>query len=469
MDEEKNAIVNINNDISKMETRIVSALEYLGLPSDQIFTDTRQRITVFKNIEDVLILLDTSIKKESRYISKFFVAVSAGLFDAALNYIWDETILQLRNRVSNYDIEYFYDCAVKTEKRSKLRSIDDLNKVDDSELLVGAKEIGLISTIGYKSLEEIKFMRNWASAAHPNNTNLTGLQLITWLETCIKEVICLPLENVTVRINTLLENIKNSSLDKNELENIVVFFAELSPDKTGALANGLFGIFTRGDTPQHCTDNILYLAPKLWPLTTDDVKAQFGIRYAQFGANGDKDKQKLSRQFLEVCGGLQYIPDAIRDSEIFEQLAALKRVHESFDNFYNESMFAKQLLNIVGNKLPVKIIDRYVYTIVYVFLSNGYGIASSADPYYEALISGFDSRASMKAVVSLTRDDIASKLINRKLCRTQYLRLLDLVMPKITAPMFKDFVDKLSKMDLKFAPNDEKIKIQINLMRQYIK
>jgi len=464
-----NAIASINNDIPKIETSIISALEYLELPSTDIFSNIKQRVTVFKNIEDVLTLLDSHIKRESRYISKFFAAVSAGLFDAALNYLWDETILQLRNRVSQYDIEYFYDCAVKTEKRSKLKSIDDLIKVDDSELLMGSKEIGLISNIGYKLLEDIKFMRNWASAAHPNNSDITGLQLITWLETCIREVICLPLENVTVRINTLLENIKNSGLDKNELENIVVFFAELTPEKVGALANGFFGIFTRGDSPQHCIDNILYLAPKLWPLSSDDVKAQFGIRYAQFGANGDKGKQKLSRQFLEVCGGLQYIPDAIRDSEINEQLAALRRVHESFDNFYNEAMFAKQLLNIVGEKLPVQIIDRYVNTVVYVYLSNGYGIASSANPYYETLISGFDSRASMKAVVSLVRDDISLKLTNKKLCRMQYIKLIELVLPKITAPMFRDFTEKLLKMDLKVAPNDEKVKKQIELMRQYIK
>ena len=49
-------------------------------------------------------------------------------------------------------------------------------------------------------LDNIKFMRNWASAAHPNQIELTGLQLISWLETCIKEVISLPLSNITIEI-----------------------------------------------------------------------------------------------------------------------------------------------------------------------------------------------------------------------------------------------------------------------------
>ena len=32
-------------------------------------------------------------------------AVGAGLFDAALNYLWDETIAEFRRRVARYDLE----------------------------------------------------------------------------------------------------------------------------------------------------------------------------------------------------------------------------------------------------------------------------------------------------------------------------------------------------------------------------
>jgi len=41
-------------------------------------------------------------------------------------------------------------------------------------------------------------MRNWASAAHPNQNQITGLQLIGWFETCTKEVIALPETNSSV-------------------------------------------------------------------------------------------------------------------------------------------------------------------------------------------------------------------------------------------------------------------------------
>ena len=126
---------------------------------------------MLKNFEDVVFELQAEDLGEARYISKFFTAATAGLFDAALNYLWDETVYQLRKRIANYDIEYFYDVAVSTEKRKKLSGVEDLCKLDDSELIQGAKEIDMISDIGYNHLDYIKYMRNWASAAHPNQTD----------------------------------------------------------------------------------------------------------------------------------------------------------------------------------------------------------------------------------------------------------------------------------------------------------
>ncbi len=58
----------------------------------------------------------------------------------------------------------------------------------DQELIDGAKKIELISDIGYAQLDLIRFMRNYASAAHPNQNELRATQLIDWIETSIKKL-----------------------------------------------------------------------------------------------------------------------------------------------------------------------------------------------------------------------------------------------------------------------------------------
>ena len=93
------------------------------------------------------------------------LAVSAGLFDAALNYLWDETIGELRKRIVAYDLNYFFDQAVTDpDKRKDLREPADLAKITDDELIRAAAKIGFISPVEQQQLDLVRYMRNHARA-----------------------------------------------------------------------------------------------------------------------------------------------------------------------------------------------------------------------------------------------------------------------------------------------------------------
>lgn len=343
-------------ELTAYDTKMLGVFDYLGLPADNILVKVDERRKVFKNIEDVLELLPTDTLGNSIYISKFLSAVSAGLFDAALNYLWDETVSQLRFRVSQYDIQYFFDLAVTSDKRNKLSTEEDLVKIDDSELIQGAKEIGLISDIGYRLLDNIKFMRNWASAAHPNQNELTGLQLIEWLETCIREVISLPLSNLTIQIGKLLRNIKTNILDEAEAQTISNFFCELTSEKANSLCNGFFGIYCRPDTTSDTKRNIKLLLPELWNLVDEDVKWNCGIKFSKFQINNDQVEAKLAREFLQIVDAESYLPESVRSAELKIELEYLYNAHNaSVNNIYLEPPYAKQVQRLIGsNGVPTE-------------------------------------------------------------------------------------------------------------------
>src|SRR5260221_5799622 len=96
-------------DLPNLEVALLKMIEQKGLPTSSVFVPIKERGVVFNNIDAVIEKLRPEKKPESVYISKFIAAVSAGLFDAALNYLWDETINELRHRVAQYDLAYFYD------------------------------------------------------------------------------------------------------------------------------------------------------------------------------------------------------------------------------------------------------------------------------------------------------------------------------------------------------------------------
>jgi hypothetical protein len=169
---------NYSSQIKQFEDGLLVFIEQYGLPTSQVLVQVSERLRVFSNVESVMERIDLDQRQRSIYISKFIAAAAAGLFDAALNYLWDETIYELRRRVAQYDLAYFYDAAVgsSAEKRKKLNTEEDLVKIDDSSLIKGSYEIGLISDLGFSHLDRIRYMRNWASAAHPNQHQITGLQ-----------------------------------------------------------------------------------------------------------------------------------------------------------------------------------------------------------------------------------------------------------------------------------------------------
>lgn len=438
-DKNENAIlVNREGYLTQMqsfELNFLSVVESYGLPSQNIFVGVPARATVFKNVDAVLTHLAEEQKSNSVYLSKFLAATASGLFDAALNYLWDETIQEIRKRVIQYDVGYFFDNATHEEKRKKLHGPEDIVKLDDSELIQGARNIGLISELGFKHLDYIRYMRNWASAAHPNQNQLTGLQLISWLETCVKEVISLPLSNIVIEIKQLLGNIKENQLTENDAKQIAPFFINLTQQQTSNLASGFSGIFTDPNTTPQTRQNIHYLLPYLWESVDETTRQGFGVKYGKYIANNDQEKSKLARQFLEIVNGVAYIPDDLKAAEIESAIQNLLCAHRNNSNFYSEPAFARQLsslIDLAGN-LPVQIRNSYVIGLVEVFLTNGNGVAWNAESYYIELINKFSQEEAIISMLSFNVERIASRL-QFSLCQQKYKELIELIKGKLSSP-----------------------------------
>jgi hypothetical protein len=436
---------NYSEQLSNFEKGVLNFLEEQGLPTESVLVSLNERITVFKNLTDVLSKINNEQKPRSIYISKYIAAVASGLFDAALNYLWDETISELRKRVFQYDISYFYDNAVNSpEKRKNLIAEDDLVKINDNELIEGSRKIGLISEIGYKHLDNIRYMRNWVSAAHPNQNEITGLQLISWLETCIREVISLPLSNGTIEIQKFLKNIKKNNISELEARQIAAFFIELTQEQINNFSSGLFGIYTRSDTTPQTKTNVNRLLPYLWDKVDESARQQFGIKYGRFVANNDQTEARLALEFLEIVSGKSYIPETLLAAEIDTAIDNLINAHRGWNNFSNEPPFAKALENYIGERgeIPLQIRQKYVLAIVEVFLTNGNGISTGAEKIYISLIVKFNTTQAVMAVLSVNNVNIASKL-QHNLCKQKYHELLKILKNIIPTQAVKELINEI--------------------------
>lgn len=462
----------VATELARFEEVLLSQLGAAGLPTDGVVVPVEQRRRMLINLESALSDLPEDKLPSARYVSKMIAAVEVGLFDAALNYLWDETVSELRRRVAGYDLAYFFDIAMPSPDRRKGLSTEaDLERVDDIDLLRAAREIGLINPVGHEQLDHIRYMRNYASAAHPNQVELTGLQLADWLETCIREVINLPYDPVTAEIRRLLKNIKQARLGHPEIREMAAFFDSLPGDRPDALAAGLFGLYTDPTSTPETSDNVRALWPELWPYVSDEARHGFGTKYARYMANAERAQAQGAGELLEMVSAQAYLPEPIRASRLADILDTLLGAHRGFNNFYNEPSPARALEAFVGDRgdVPASVNGQYTATLVEAFLSNGHGVAHAADPVYRRLLERLDSPQASLALRAIKHPTIAVKL-QYPLCREQWGELLNILAPKLTRRSDRELLGAIQNYDgpLHRLPQAKNIQALLESQREHV-
>jgi len=429
-------------DLARFQETILGQLESVGLPTDGVLVELDERETLLMSLGGALRRLPEQDRGRSLYVSKMIVAAAVGLFDAALNHLWDETVSELRRRVIGYDLGYFYDVAVLGDMRRHFTDAADLPRVQDADLLRACREIGLLSDVGYTQVDHVRYMRNHASAAHPNQVELTGLQLANWLETCIRQVITLPQDPITANTGRLLRNIKGGRLDAAAVAATASFFEELPTDRADTLAQGLFGLYTDGKRTAVVADNVRLLWPELWDFVNDEARYGFGTRFGRFQASAETDLATAARELLELVDGAEYFPEQIRVVEIDTAIDALTTAHQGWDNFYNEVAPARALDALIGaqGNVPVALSNKFVRAIVKVFLGNGSGVSNAALPSYTRMLGALTPGQAGGALRAFNDPAIYS-LLWTSTGRRQWTTLLEVLEPKLTRPADRALYD----------------------------
>lgn len=449
------------------EEKMMSVYQAVGLPVEDILVPVPERRKVFKNFMDVLEYMPEHQLECAHFITKFMTAASVGLFDSALNHLWVETIKQLKIRIQQYDIDLFFDNAIQSECRDEFFSLEDLDRVEVGDLLEGARNIELLSEKGYRQLEHIKYMLGYIERESSNQSEISGTELVSWLEICIKEVITLQIPDATVQTQLLLRGIKSGILSENEFINAHAFISGMPTKQANVLAKGVYGLFLREDTVPHINMNIKQIMPSLWNKIDASTKNEFATSYAIFSVNGNPEKAKLARSFISIVGGEEYLPDNIKSYELLIALNQLLSMHRGSNNFYNEPQFARQVQRLVGTqKIPQQLDRDYVLTIVDVFLTNGNGECWAADEVYRGLISRFTERHACIAATSFNENRIENKL-KMSLCVSKYQEMINILKQNASSPALIEFLDFISNYNGSYdkLASETKVKQQVNALR----
>lgn len=356
-------------------------------------------------------------------IARMCVAVSVGLFDGAINYIWNAVIITIRNKIRNFGFSLIGQTLGKKFEES------DLNELKDSELLDLCYKIQLLSEEGYFFLNQCRDIRNNFSVAHPSVAEIDDRELINFISRCCKYGITDDYSVKGVKIADFMGAVKGRKLDEDELG---VWSQRLSDTFQGQrqlLVRTLMAIYCDAESTEESRLNALRICLLIKEHIDASIQSFLIEQYNQYFVKGATDKCSAAKLFFEKLQMINLLSEPDKHSIVKNACKNLVNAHLEYNNFYNEPPFAERLYEISQSmKIPDTAKQEYVYAILMGYVGNPYGVSHSAVGYYEKMIRDFSPKE-INCLLSLNeyRSLFSDKISSYPCCRERYINALAMI------------------------------------------
>ena len=446
--------------IERQVQKITEFLDTIGLPSDNIIANISEREIIGKNLPQYIYDLPNDLKRDARYLSKFVVGAGFGLFDYALNSVWNEVVLSLRSKAIMYGIDIFFDKAVGGSIRSAYSKEEDLAGLRDNVLLNTSKKLELISETTYKKLAHILDMRNDIGISHPTNYSINAFELLGWLQTCIQDVLNDKPSAAAIQVKAFIDNLKEltTTLDQQTIDTFEPQIKTLASHHCDSILRTIFGIYVAPDTDQVVKKNISLISSIIWECSSDDEKYKLGIILEGYNNNLHKIKYDKGEEFFTTVKGNRFRTKSERVIALDNLSTRLKDSHYGWDNFYHEVPIIEKIMTYIekSSDIPNQISRQIINTILLCRIGKGIsyndGISTGAKPYYDNFFKIMGEEHFLQFIAELTTFEVQQKL-STKIGRRQGIDLLTQLRKNIVNERYLECMDYL----IKNLPKSERV------------
>lgn len=427
-----------------------------GLPNktapiiDELTTALNIPRTVLASSEDIEMawinlpreLKEIPVQLRDELIAKMCVAVSVGLFDGAMNYIWNASILHLRTKVRAYGLSIVAQIKAQDFEEKHLQDLQD------HKLLSICLELDILTESGYFLLDQCRAIRNNFSAAHPSMGQINDREFTNFLNRCVKYALADSAIPRGVDIKNFISAIKTDKFTDGQLDLWVERLKSTHDAQRQMLIKMIHGIYCDPNTAEFSRLNAINLCEGLKVKFTSDINSDLINQHSNYLAEGQTDKHTASLQFFENLGLLNFLNDSEKHSIFSRSIDRLWSVHNGMNNFYNEPPFAERLLELAKqNAVPETAQKEFVEVVICCRIGNGYGVSDMARVFYDELISGFSPRE-VALLINLTTERnsiIKSRIDYSPNCLRNLKTVLKLIEPDTVPRQVRAEYDSLIK------------------------
>ena len=356
-------------------------------------------------------------------IARMCVATSVGLFDGAINYIWNAVILNLRARAKSFGLGYISQILNKRFEE------DELNDLMDSELLDLCHKLELLSEEGFFFLDQCRDIRNNFSSAHPSIAQIDDRELINFISRCCKHGISSDYTLQGIHIASFIDTVKAAKLGQDAVKAWSEKISNTFPAQRILLIPMLHGVYCDPESKEQARNNALSICLETKNLFDSKINSTIIDQHNKYISKGDEERSKASRLFFQKMDMINLLTNAERHSIIRNACLSLYRVHQGYDNFYNEPPFAKSLSELVRSaSIPDSVKEEFVVTVITCYVGNPYGVSHAAVEYYEEMIEDFSPKeVAMVLAIPSTQLTVSNRIKTSYRCKQRYFQALELI------------------------------------------
>ena len=419
---------------NQMTSHISSLTDSLGIPRTLLASD-EEIFYAWRDLPREIGVIPPNLR--DGLIARMCVAVSTGLFDSAVNYVWNASILNLRQRVRDFGL------PVVSQMLHRKCEEDGLIQRTDNDLITLCLQLNLISEDGYFFLDQCRDIRNNFSAAHPTMGPINDREFITFVNRCVRYALSDETTPIGVDVVGFIQAVQTTRLTDDILEAWVSRLVATHDAQRQLLFTTLHGIYCDPASPEPARLNAVEICGRLRSTFTTAAESDLIDQHSTYLTIADTQRLNASRQFFERIGLVSLLNAPEKHSIISHAVQTLWNVHVGMNNFYNEPPFAQRLLTLSEQEaIPDTVQENFVYTVVGCYIGNGYGVCNAAVQYYSTMIRSFSPRE-ISVLVALDQRDttVARRIRSNNMCQNRFgdaLRLVDRgSVPAASAPAYE--------------------------------
>jgi len=393
----------------------------LGIPRDVLASD-EEISSAWKNLPRALQKIPAQLRTPA--IAKMFVSVASGLFDSAINYMWNAAVVELRQKIQKFSLKVVQQLLGKAVFDEKA-----LLNLKDAELLSLCLQLNLITEEGFFFLDQCRDVRNNFSAAHPNAHMIDDHEFIAFVSRCAKYALDNTQNPVGVDPQVFMTAIKANRFTDDQRREWVQRLSATHEAQRELLFGTLHGLYCDPASGEEARLNSLQLISDSLEQLTPRIESELINRHQDYIAKGIEAQHKASLQFFQKLGLTNLLSDTEQHAIIAVACALLLSVHQALDNFYNEPPFAKRLCELSQETaVPKSAQEEFVITVVTCAIGNGYGISNAAYPYYAKMIKNF-SPAEVAIMLRLpaSKAIVGQRIQTNKSCQSGFKNIMSLI------------------------------------------